>query len=129
MGTGRVFCVMIAFSTILEYSRSRGKYMNKTIIWMIGIFTGYSLVVYALLYMLNFFHPAWIERIISILAMPIFLLIAPWMDSFRNLGLTEGEWVVMPTFTGYLLIIFLYAVALYILLLAIGWTIRCYFYE
>jgi len=95
--------------------------------WIIGVFISYSLVVYALLFLLNFFRSTWIESIISMLAKPIFFLVAPWMDLLRSFGLTEGEWVVMPTFTGYLLCIISYAVALYILLVVIGWVKRCFF--
>lgn len=62
-----------------------------------------------------------------VLAIPIFWLIAPWMNLLRNIGLTEGEWIIMPTFTGYLLIISLYAVALYIFLAIIAWARRRFF--
>lgn len=86
---------------------------SKIRAWVTSVFIVYSLCVYALLFTLNLSIPRWLENVITILAIPIFGLIAPWMDLLRNIGLTEGEWIRMPTFTGYLLIIFLYATAFY----------------
>jgi hypothetical protein len=97
---------------------------HKITAWIVGIFVAYSLGAYASLYLLNRVIPAWAENLIVTIALPLQLLFTPWMELLRNAGLTEGEWIRTPTVGGFLLIIAVYALALYALIGAFFWYIR-----
>ncbi len=40
-------------------------------------------------------------KIIGFLAIPIWVLISPWMELLGTLGMVEGEWIRAPSFLGY----------------------------
>ncbi len=46
---------------------------------------------------------------------PAYFLTSPWMGILRRLGLTEGEWIVGPSFLGVLVVAFSYAVFVFVL--------------
>jgi hypothetical protein len=90
----------------------------------VGAFVAYSLGAYLSLYLLNRVIPAWAENLIVTIALPLQLLFAPWMEVLRNAGLTEGEWIRAPSLGGFLLVIAVYALVLYLLIWAIYLYIR-----
>ena len=88
------------------------------------VFVGYGVAAYCLLYLLNRDTPIVLENAIVMLAFPLQLLVAPWMDLLHGLGLTEGEWVKVPSIGGFVFVILFYALVLYVILWLIVMFLR-----
>ncbi|MCK5581759.1 MAG: hypothetical protein KAJ18_10870 [Candidatus Omnitrophica bacterium] len=97
---------------------------QKVKVWITAGFVAYAVLVYALIFLISLTIPGWMESVIGVLAIPVFWLIAPWMDLLRRMGLTEGEWIVAPSFAGYMLVVIVYAALLYVGLMAVSWGLK-----
>jgi hypothetical protein len=62
------------------------------------------------------------ERLLSALAFPGIIAITLWNPLLRPFGLTRGEWFVLPSPLGCLLIIIIYTILAYALV-RLGWWI------
>lgn len=87
--------------------------------WIIISFSGYAVSVSALMLLLRFISspiPEWVEKISLVFAAPLIILSIPWTPFLRENGLTEGEWIRLPTPLGFLVVGLIYTSLLYVLL-------------
>ena len=57
-------------------------------------------------------HP-WLEQLISIFAAPAVMLLVIWVPLLRPLGLTSGEYIVMPNGPSTIALVALYTLSVY----------------
>lgn len=76
---------------------------------------GYFCLSIGAMYMLNWHLPFWMERTISVLATPAVILLTIWNPVLRPLGLTTGEWYVLPNLVGCLVVVTVYAAMAFLL--------------
>ena len=84
--------------------------------WIIpGIFIGYILLSFGLLWLLNFNLPSAVEKIISILILPFFYIFYPFYPVLKKFGMLEGEFWRGPSLLGYIFVVVVYAIIFYCL--------------
>lgn len=64
--------------------------------------------------------PGWLEQLISLFAAPAVILLAIWVPVLRPLGLTSGEYFVMPNLPATVVLVAFYGLAAYALVARIG---------
>ncbi|MEE2023963.1 hypothetical protein [Alkalimonas mucilaginosa] len=85
------------------------------------IFILYGYLAPALLYLPDFWElPYWLEKAFLGFALPLWLLIMPWMGLLQSWHLIEGEWWKLPTLTGLTLVLLAYTALYYAML----WLVR-----
>lgn len=87
------------------------------------IFILYGYLAPALLYLPGFWEiPNWLEQALLGFALPLWLLIMPWMDVLQSWHLTaEAAWFRVPTLTGFTLVLLAYTALYYVMV----WLVRC----
>ena len=74
---------------------------------------------YSALYILNLHPPRWLEVCIVTLAMPMQVLMLPWLDVLRSWGWVEGEWIQQPSPAGMIFLATVYSAVVWLIITAI----------
>jgi hypothetical protein len=84
--------------------------------WLASAITiSYFVASVGLIRLLEFSVPAWLEQIISLVAAPGIILLTIWNPVLKRLGMVSGEWVVVPSIGGFLVLVSGYAIIAYAL--------------
>lgn len=84
-----------------------------------GVLLLYFAGAYSALFLLNLDPPRWLELCVVALAMPMQLLMLPWLGVLRAWGWVEGEWIQQPSLLGMIFLAVVYSVALWLLITGI----------
>lgn len=82
--------------------------------WISAVATAaYFMLTAGVFQLLNWGVPSWLEQILSFSVAPAAMLLTVWNPVLKRLGLTQGEWIVVPGPIAFFLLMMFYAVVAY----------------
>ena len=79
------------------------------------VVAGYFLTAAGLMSLLNRGVSGWLEQIISAFSAPAMIGLLVWNPLLRRLGLTDGEWIRIPSPWAFVVIVAFYALLAYLI--------------